>query len=149
MDKILISRCLLGDNVKYNGGNNKSENPIISKWINEGRVIPICPETDGGLSTPRPPSEIQKNSVVNIEGADVTAEFVLGAQIACEKAKMQGAKYAVLKQGSPSCGSKKIYDGTFSGTKINGMGISAKMLSEMEIEIFDESEIEILDAKIK
>ena len=145
MDKILISKCLLGENVKYNGGNNKIENPVIEKWKKEGRLIPICPEVDGGLPTPRPPSEIQNNLVINNCGCDVTEEFVSGAKIACEKAKSAGAKYALMKQGSPSCGSKMIYDGTFSKTKKAGLGIAAKMLTDMGIRIFDESEIDILD----
>lgn len=145
MDKILISKCLLGENVKYSGGNNKIENPIIERWQKEGRLIPICPEVEGGLPTPRPPSEIQGELVINNLGCDVTRQFVSGAEAACEKAKSTGAKYALMKQGSPSCGSKKIYDGTFSGTKIKGMGITAKMISDMGIRIFDESEIDIIE----
>lgn len=149
MDKILISKCLMGENVKYSGGNNKIENSIIEKWKNEGRLIPICPEVEGGLPTPRPPSEIRDSRVINNLGCDVTEQFVHGAKIACEKAKISEAKYALMKQGSPSCGGKRIYDGTFSGTKKPGMGITARLLTDMGIRIFDENEINILSDIVK
>ena len=139
----------MGENVKYSGGNNKIENPIIEKWKNEGRLIPICPEVEGGLPTPRPPSEIKDNHVINNLGCDVTEQFACGAQISCEKAKNSGAKYALMKQGSPSCGSKLIYDGTFTGIKKPGMGVTARLLSDMGIKIFDENEINILNNIIK
>lgn len=144
MEKILISACLVGDNVKYNGGNNLIDHPLIRKWLSEGRLVKICPETEGGLSVPRPPSEIRGDSVVNIEGEDVTENFAQGAKLALDKAESMGIKYAILKQGSPSCGSKRIYDGTFSGTSIFGMGISASLLSSGGVLIFDETEIEEL-----
>ncbi|MBQ8525313.1 MAG: DUF523 domain-containing protein [Clostridia bacterium] len=135
----------MGENVKYNGGNNQSDNPILAGWVKEGRAIPICPETEGGLSTPREPSEIQGDKVINCKGCDVTEEFICGARIACQKAKETKAKYALMKQGSPSCGSKTISDGTFTGTKKQGMGIAARLLSDMGVKIFDENEIEKLD----
>lgn len=146
MDKILVSKCLLGENVKYNGGNNFINNPIIKKWIDEGRLIPICPEVEGGLPVPRPASEIKNGKVVNTIGCDVTAEFMLGAHIACQKARLNDAKYALLKQSSPSCASKTVYDGTFSGVKTSGMGIAAKALSDMGVKVFDENEIEKLES---
>lgn len=144
MEKILISACLVGDNVKYNGGNNLIDHPLIRKWLSEDRLVRICPETEGGLSTPRPPSEIRGGSVVNIEGEDVTEEFAYGAKLALEKAEAMGIRYAILKQGSPSCGSRRIYDGTFSGTSTTGMGISASLLASGGVLIFDETEIEEL-----
>ena len=146
MDKILVSKCLLGENVKYNGGNNFINNPIIKKWIDEGRLIPICPEVEGGLPVPRPASEIKNEKVINFLGFDVTKEFMLGANIACQTAKLNGAKFALLKQSSPSCGSKTVYDGTFSGAKTSGMGIAAKALSDMGVKVFDENEIEKLES---
>ena len=148
MKKILISACLAGDNVKYNGGNNFADNPHIRKWLSEGRLVKICPESDGGLSTPRPPSEIIGDRVVNIQGDDVTAAFAKGARLALEKAEANGISYAILKQGSPSCGSKRIYDGTFTGVKIDGMGVAAKLLRQNGIEIFDETQINELAALI-
>ena len=141
-----MSRCLLGENVKYNGGNNLLKNPILQRWISEGRVVPICPEVEGGLPTPRDASEIQSDKVVNLKGKDVTKEFALGAEKACKKATAYGAKYALLKQSSPSCGSKTIYDGSFSGTRISGKGIAAKMLTDMGIKVFDENEIDLLES---
>lgn len=148
MEKILISACLAGDNVKYNGGNNFVENPHIRKWLSEGRLVKICPETEGGLSTPRPPSEIIGADVVNIQGDDVTEAFAKGARLALAKAEADRIRYAILKQGSPSCGSKRIYDGTFAGVKIDGMGVAAKLLKQNGIEIFDETQINELAALI-
>ncbi len=144
MEKILISACLTGDNVKYNGGNNLIDNPHIGKWLSQGRLVKVCPETEGGLSTPRPPSEIRGSKVVNIKGEDLTEEFAQGARLALEKAETMGIRYALLKQGSPSCGSKRIYDGTFSGTSTLGMGIAAGLLTAGGVKIFDETQIEEL-----
>ena len=145
LDKILVSKCLLGENVKYNGGNNFADSEIIKKWQRLGMVIPICPECDGGLPTPRPASEIRGDRVINRENCDVTEYFEQGALEAVQKAVQYGAKYALMKQSSPSCGSKTIYDGTFSGTKKSGMGIAARKLSEQGVLIFDENQIEELD----
>ena len=145
MDKILVSKCLLGENVKYNGGNNFVDNPVIKKWMMEGRTISVCPEYEGGLPVPRPASEIRGGRVVNIQGEDVTEQFRCGAQIALERARDNGIKYAIFKQGSPSCGSKKIYDGLFCGNKISGMGIAARLLADNGIQIFDETEIDRLE----
>ena len=144
MDKILVSKCLIGENVKYNGGNNLVDNPRLQKWLAERRVVAVCPEFEGGLPVPRPASEILGDRVVNTSGDDVTKEFVCGADIALAKAKQNGIKYALLKQGSPSCGSNRIYDGTFTGTKIAGMGVAARLLDKNGIEIFDETEIDKL-----
>ena len=147
MEKILISACLVGENVKYSGGNNFIDSPHIRRWMEEGRLVTICPETEGGLATPRPPSEIRGGSVVNIEGDDVTESFARGAELALSKADSLGIRYAILKQGSPSCGSKRIYDGTFSGVSKCGMGIAASLLVASGILIYDETEIDEL-AKI-
>ncbi|MBQ7901272.1 MAG: DUF523 domain-containing protein, partial [Clostridia bacterium] len=136
---------------KYNGGNNFVDNPLMKKWMEEGRIISVCPEYEGGLPVPRSASEICGGRVVNAEGEDVTEQFCRGAQIALDRAEDNGIKYAIFKQGSPSCGSKKIYDGLFRGRKINGMGIAARLLADNGIQIFDETEIDklgrIIDGK--
>ena len=132
---IIVSACLLGENCKYSGGNNKSENVI--KYLEDKEYILVCPEQLGGLSTPRNPSEIITygnkdgndvlsgcTKVLSNKGIDVTKNFIQGAEETLKIAKEHNAKTAILKAGSPSCGYKKIYDGTFLGNKIQGMGHS-------------------------
>lgn len=141
-EKLLISACLCGKNTKYSGGNNLISN---LKEVEENfELFMVCPEVDGGLTTPRNPSEQRGDMVVSNQGKDVTKEFNLGANIALDIALKNNIKYALLKESSPSCGSKSIYDGTFTGKKINGMGVSAKLLKENGILVFSENEIENL-----
>ena len=134
--KIMVSACLLGDNVKYNGGNNKNDELIA--FLKDYEVIKVCPEIFGGLSTPRDPSEIIKNKVFTINRVDVTNEFMEGAKKTLEIAKENDVKIAILKKNSPSCGSNSIYDGTFSHNIVEGNGITAKLLKENGIIVFDE-----------
>ena len=140
MEKLIVSACLLGKNCKYNGKNNYVDKIELIK--DKFEIIPICPEVFGGLGIPRLKSEINNDIVINEKGLDVTKYFVLGANKALELAKE--SKYALLKDGSPSCGSSMIYDGTFTKTKINGMGITAKLFNDNSIIIFNENEIEKL-----
>ena len=142
MEKLLISACLCGKNTKYNGGNNLIAN--LEELEKHFELFMVCPEVDGGLTTPRNPSEQKGDKVISNQGVDVTYEFNLGAKIALDVAKKNNIKYALLKESSPSCGSNLIYDGTFSGKKINGMGVAAKLLKENGIQVFSENEIEKL-----
>ena len=135
--KIIVSACLLGDNVKYDGTNNKN-NELI-KFLDSYEIIKVCPEVFGGLSIPRIPSEIKNNKVINKEKNDVTREFIEGANKTLEIAKANDIKVAILKDGSPSCGSINIYDGTFTHTKINGNGITAKLLKDNNIIVLNEN----------
>ena len=128
-----VSACLLEDDCKYNGGNNYDEE--IFKELEKYELIPVCPEIFGGLSTPRKPSEIVGDKVINNEGLDVTNNFKRGAEETLELAKKLGVKKAILKAKSPSCGNGKIYDGTFTGTIIDGDGITTKLLKENGIEV--------------
>lgn len=132
-EKILVSACLLGTNCKYSGGNNYSEE--VMEYLKDYEIIPICPEQLGGLPTPRPASEIIGDKVINNEGTDVTSNYQNGAEEALKIAKLLGIKKALLKAKSPSCGNSKIYDGTFSGTLIDGDGITTKLLKENNIEV--------------
>ena len=116
--KIMVSGCLLGENCKYNGGNNYSEK--VAEYIKGHEVISVCPECLGGLPTPRIPAEIVNGVVTNKEGVVVDKEFRKGAEIALEIAKKENIDLAILQSRSPSCGSKQVYDGTFSGTRIDG-----------------------------
>ena len=141
-EKLLISACLCGKNTKYSGGNNLI--PNLKQIEDNFELYLVCPEVDGGLSTPRNPSEQQGDLVVSNQGVDVTKEFNLGAKIAFDVVKKHNIKYALLKESSPSCGSNFVYDGTFSGKKINGMGVAAKLLKENGVLVFSENEIEKL-----
>ena len=137
--KILVSACLLGENCKYSGGNNKNDEVIA--LADSFELIPVCPECFGGLTIPRLPSEIKGGRVYAKDGEDVTDAFVSGAEQTLYIAKETNAPCAVLKENSPSCGFGKIYDGTFSGNKIDGNGITAQLLFDNEIQIFGESQI--------
>ena len=139
MEKIIISSCLLGNNCKYNGLNNY--NSLVEELKKYYELIPICPEVFGGLNIPRDPSEIKGDSVISKNNKDVTNEFYLGANIALDIAKKNNIKIAILKEGSPSCGNNYIYDGTFTKTKINGSGITARLFKDNNIKIYTENEI--------
>ena len=144
MEKLLISACLTGVNCKYSGGNNRLDGTILDKLRAKYELISVCPESDGGLSTPRDPSERMGDKVLSCTGQDVTGEFVCGAQIALEKALANGCKKALMKELSPSCGSGKIYDGTFTGTVIDGFGVTAELLAENKVYVLGESKIDML-----
>jgi len=125
---------------KYNGGSNK--NNTILELSHKFLFVPLCPEQLGGLSTPRPPAEIIGEKVITINGIDVTENYLRGANEALYFAKIYNVKYAILKDGSPSCGSNYIYDGTFTGTKVAGMGITARLFRENGIKVFSERNLE-------
>lgn len=139
-EKILVSACLLGINCKYSGENNKNEKVI--EYIKDKEVIPVCPEIMGGLSTPRPPSEIINDKVMNNLNQDVTQQYKKGAEETLKLAKLFNVKKALLKAKSPSCGKGYIYDGTFSSTLIEGNGITTKLLIENGIEVITEKDLE-------
>ncbi|MDI2592592.1 DUF523 domain-containing protein [Pseudomonas sp. 681] len=150
MHKILISRCLLGHRVRYDGG---ASGPFdqLQQWIEEGRVVPLCPEVAGGLPTPRAAAEIPggqgtevldgRQPVMTTEGEDVSAEFLSGAYQALELVQKHGIRVAVLKANSPSCGNLLTYDGTFSGVKVSGEGVTAALLKRHGVLVFSELEL--------
>ena len=142
MERILISACLVGDNVKYNGGNNKS--PLIDKLLEKYELIPFCPEVEGGLSIPRSPSERKDGRVINQDGDDVTIAFERGAELAFNICLFLKIKKVILKERSPSCGKTEIYDGSFSHKVIPGMGVTTEYLKEKGIEVYNEDEIDSL-----
>lgn len=125
--KIAVSACLLGENCKYNGGNNLSEK--VKEFVKGHEVIAVCPEVLGGLPTPRESSEIVNGVVRHKDGTSVDIEF------------RRGAELVILQSRSPSCGVKNVYDGTFSGTLIPGQGVFAKLLMENNIKVMDVSEL--------
>ena len=148
--KLLVSSCLLGMNVKYNGGNNLIEN--LDKLSKTFQIFPVCPEIDGGMIVPRIPSEIISTNPLKIEneyGIDTTDFFKSGAINSLDICSSNDIKVALLKSKSPSCGNIKIYDGTFSSTLIDGIGITANTLQHNGIKIFNENQIEELYEYIK
>lgn len=134
-----MSACLLGKNCKYNGGNNLNQR--VLDFIEGHEIIVVCPEQLGGLSTPRLPAEIVDGIVTNKEGISVDAEFRKGAQAALAAALENKVDLAILQSRSPSCGVKEIYDGSFSGKKIKGQGVLAKLLSAHGIKVLDAEDI--------
>lgn len=142
METILVSACLLGDNVKYNGGNNYDER--IEKLKKYYDIVPICPEVFGGLSTPRVPSEIKGDSIINKEGKDVTYEFNRGAHKVINIVNFCHCKKAILMDRSPSCGVNKVYNGKFNGTLVDGMGYTARLLKDKGIELYTIDDIDQL-----
>jgi uncharacterized protein YbbK (DUF523 family) len=146
VEKILVSACLLGSPVRYNGTDKKSNHPILQRWIDEGRVVSVCPEVLGGLGTPRPPAEIVHiggiRRVTANTGRDVTSEFERGAAEAVEQAVRHGARVAILKEGSPSCGSAYVYDGTFTSTRVDGAGVTTALLRDHGIRVFSEQALD-------
>ena len=135
METLLISACLMGANCKYNGGSNALPEQTLAALRRHYRLIPVCPEAAGGLPTPREPSERRGGRVVSRSGRDVTAEYRKGARTALALAERYGARKALLKSNSPSCGSGAIYDGTFSGTLTPGDGVTAELLKARGIEV--------------
>ncbi|MDU1316514.1 DUF523 domain-containing protein [Anaerococcus hydrogenalis] len=136
---VLISRCLLGINCRYDGKNNKIKN--LREKFTKINFIDVCPEVDSGMKTPRKPCEIKNSKVINIDGEDFTKEFNKGSQIALDLCKKYNIKIALLKAKSPSCGKDYIYDGNFDKNLINGDGITCQVLKKNGIIIFSEKEI--------
>lgn len=157
--KILISACLLGRPVRYDGKGKPLADPLIDRWKAEGRLVGYCPEQAGGLPTPRPPAEIEggmngedvlagRARVKEVTGGDVTEAFVEGGKKAVAFAQEQGCDAALLIDGSPSCGSGFIYDGSFSGTRHPGLGVTAALMRRAGIAVFSDRELDQLAAHI-
>jgi uncharacterized protein YbbK (DUF523 family) len=146
MERVLVSACLLGERVRYHGGDARLDHPILERWREEGRLVPICPEVAGGLSTPRPAAEITRTPgglrVLTADGLDRTPAFERGASAAVHECASGRIRVAVLKDGSPSCGTRIVYDGTFSGTRVEGQGLAAARLRAEGVAIFSEADIE-------
>lgn len=151
---MLVSACLLGNKVRYNGSNLSIQAEIVN-WLNEHvEIIPCCPEVSAGLPTPRAPAEIQFGQgidvihhhakVVGDDGIDVTAQFIQGAQNALSLCQTQGIRFAVLAESSPSCGSNTIYNGTFKGVIIPGPGVTSALLEHNGIHVFSQHQLDKL-----
>ncbi len=138
---ILVSACLLGVACRYDGKSKPCE--AITELLDKYNLIPVCPEITGGLPTPRYPAEITRDKVINSEGTDVTAQYEKGAAEILRIAKLYNCKYAILKENSPSCGCGKIHNGKFDGGYVEGDGITAKVLKENGIIIFNENNFKV------
>ena len=158
MPKILVSMCVVGHPVRYNGSAKTAAHEALERWQREGRLVPVCPELAGGFSVPRPPAEIAHGEsgqrvlsgaarIVDVNGTDVTAPFVSGAHTALALARTHDCRFAI-PDGSPSCGSTFIYDGSFENRRHAGAGVTAA-LREHGIEVFADTEIDALDARLK
>ncbi|ATL98007.1 hypothetical protein CK910_05520 [Aeromonas sp. CA23] len=139
--RVLVSACLLGQPVRYDG----QSKGIVSDWLTalgvEGRTLAFCPEVAGGLPTPRPPAERQGERVLTASGLDVTTEFDRGAELALALCQAQGIRFALLKEGSPSCGSGRIYNGRFEGVSVTGEGKTTALLRRHGINVFSEDQL--------
>ena len=142
MEKILISACLVGDKCKYDGHTNYT--PLIKDLLEKYELVPFCPEVEGGLPTPRKPSERKSDKVINNAGKDVTRNFQLGAEKALNICKYLNIKIAILKENSPSCGVNQIYDGNFKNKLIKGEGVTTELLRKNGITVYNENQIEEL-----
>jgi uncharacterized protein YbbK (DUF523 family) len=142
----------MGRRVRYDGGAKTSSDAWLAGWREEGRLVPFCPEVTGGLPVPRPAAEIEGGAggaavldgaarVLAVDGSDVTSEFLAGARAALAVARSYGIRLAVLKEGSPSCGTLSIYDGTFQGRRAPGQGVTTALLERNGIRVFDEDHV--------
>lgn len=141
---MLISACLLGVSCRYNGSCGDPEE--LGELLSLVHPVPVCPEILGGLPTPRPPAERCGDQVITCEGGDVTRQYLRGADESLHLAKICGAKIALMKERSPSCGAGEIYDGTFTHTRIPGDGTASELLKANGITVYGESRIrELID----
>lgn len=160
--KLLISSCLLGEDVRYDGGNSSiamgskfrfSDKELFMDILCENDIYSFCPEVAGGLTTPRDPAELTSKEkpfkVETANGDDVTLPFLMGAKKALDLCTEENIKVALLKSKSPSCGNAKIYDGTFSENLIEGQGLTARLLSQNGIIVFNENQLRELNKFIK
>jgi uncharacterized protein YbbK (DUF523 family) len=156
--KILVSSCLLGEDVRYDGGNSSvalgssftfSQKELFMDIICENEIYSFCPEVSGGLDTPREAAEItsieKPFKVETKTKEDVTINFLMGAKNSYDLCKREGIAVALLKSKSPSCGNEEIYDGSFNSTLIKGQGLTAKLLSQNGIKVFNEKELDKLN----
>lgn len=158
MDKILISACLMGAPVRYNNTQKPAFSEFIERWRRESRLVIHCPELAAGLTIPRLPAELVNGPgsavlegrarVLESDGRDVTQFYLLGAWLALEAARANNCRYAVMTEGSPTCGSQKIYNGEFTGTTIAGQGVAVALLRENGITVFNEYQLADLDVAL-
>ncbi len=158
MKKILISACLAGDFVRYDGKRKRIQDEVFNKWLQQGRLVKVCPEVSGGLCTPRLPAQIVGGEgidvvhgnakVQSIDGQDVTEAFLKGAELALTIVQENNIQITILKEKSPSCGVSQIYDGSFAGIKIQGSGVTTALLRKNGIQVFSELQVGLVESII-
>ena len=158
INKILVSACLTGRKVRYDGSEKAQMSDQLQRWQKEGRLVIFCPELAAGLSVPRPPAEIisaeikdtllAQVRIIEINGQDVTEQYQLAARLALRTAQESDCTAALLTDDSPTCGSQFIYDGSFSGQRKSGMGVAPSLLSKHGIAVFSEKRLADLIAWI-
>lgn len=158
--ELLMSACLIGQCCRWDARQPASVvTPRLHNMLTLGEIAVICPECAGGLDVPRPAAEIEPGAtasdvlagrarVVNTEGADVTVQYVRGARAALALVQKHGIAVAVLKSKSPSCGARQVYDGRFAGQLTNGMGVTAQLLQDHGVAVFDENQIDLALARL-
>lgn len=162
--KILVSACLLGRRVRYDGGHSESDARLLARWRAQGRVVAFCPEVAGGLGTPRPPAQIVDADgdavldgaarILTRDGQDVTAAFIAGARATLAFAQQAGVGVAILKSKSPSCGSQRIYntrlqpDGSAHSALVPGAGVTTALLRRHHIAVFNEHQLELASERL-
>lgn len=152
MEKLLISACLLGQPVRYDGGAKTLDDPTLERWRRQGRLVAACPEVQAGLSTPRAPAEIQGGGgagvwdgtarVIARDGEDVSQAFLSGAEQALALCQRHDIRIAILTEASPSCGSSALYDGSFTGHRVPGQGVTAALLERHGVRVFSQFELD-------
>jgi len=150
MERILVSACLLGEKVRYDG-RDSAVHGLLDTWSKQGRIVSLCPEVAGGLCVPRAPAEIIDGNAIAVlsgmgrvmrqGGANVTDAFMDGAERALAQCWEHKIKIAILKEGSPSCGSSLVNDGRFSGLKVDGQGVTTALLTGHGISVFNEQQL--------
>lgn len=141
--KIGVSACLLGNRVRYDG--KEKGNPDVIRIVERAEVYVLCPEVFGGLPVPRIPAERKDDRVIRKDGVDVTGQYMEGSRVCLDILVKNGIEAVILKQRSPACGSRMIYDGSFTGKRIAGMGVFAKLCKGMGIRVFDETETDAIE----
>ena len=160
MDRILVSACLLGQPVRYDGQAKDPGTDLLSRWQAEGRLVPICPEVTGGLPVPRPPAEIApgataadvlagRAAIRTRAGLDVTAAFLTGAAAAVALARKTGCRFALLTEGSPSCGVQRVHAGRFDGETVPGSGVVTAALRAAGVKVFSTAQAAELAAALQ
>nr|WP_221308572.1 DUF523 domain-containing protein [Nocardiopsis mwathae] len=155
----MISACLVGRRVRFDGRAKTVDDTILDRWRAEERLVVVCPEVAGGLPVPRPPAEIEPGAdaeavldgaarIRTPQGADVTPFFLSGARAALATAQRHGARIAVLKESSPSCGVHRVHDGTFTGAATPGEGVTARLLRTHGIAAFTEHQLPQAEAHL-
>jgi len=160
MEPILVSACLLGEAVRYDGGDMRCDQDIMQRWLRDGRVVSVCPEVAGGLPVPRPRAEIADAAggkqvlagiarVFDSNGRDVSAYLIKGAERALDLARARHIRVAVLKEGSPSCGTGFTFDGSFTDTRIPNRGVTATLLHQAGVQVFSEAQLAEAEAFLR